>query len=158
MNLKSQLRAHHSKVRGVTYGNGQKPLKRLSCYEEEEIKLIACREYDNPYNRNTIEISASVNGNRACLGYFGKLLAEPLAAMIDDGAWMLPILREYNRWWKGTGPRLKLFLRNSYIRKTVYIKQTAKTFRTALALSISVLPSFFCIIYYLYHILFNCLQ
>lgn len=91
MKLKSQIRVHHSKVRGVTYGNRQKLLKRLSCYKDEDIKLIASREYDNPYDRNAIEIYVSVKGKTACLGYVGKQLAESLAAMMDDGAWVIPL-------------------------------------------------------------------
>jgi len=87
------LRVHHSKVRGVTYGNRQKLLKRLSCYRDEEIKLIVSREYDNPYDRNAIEIYASVERKgTACIGYVGKQLAESLSAMMDDGAWVIPVL------------------------------------------------------------------
>ncbi len=96
------LRVHHSKVRGVTYGNRQKLLKRLSCYRDEEIKLIACREYDNPYDHNAIEIYASVKGKgTACLGYVGKQLAEPLAAMMDEGAWVIPMLENVTGGGKG---------------------------------------------------------
>ena len=69
LRVTSRLVVHRSKIRGVTYGKRQKLLKRLSCYREEEIKLIACREYDNPYDRHAIEIYASVNGKgTACLG------------------------------------------------------------------------------------------
>lgn len=103
MKIKSQLRVHHSKVRGVTYGKRQKLLKRLSCYREEEIKLIACREYDNPYDRHAIEIYASVKGKgTACLGYVSKQLAEGLAYMMDEeGARVLPVLENITGGGKG---------------------------------------------------------
>jgi len=103
LRIKSQLRVHHSKVRGVTYGKRQKLLKRLSCYREEEIKLVACRAYDNHYDRFAVELYASVKGKgTACIGYFSRQLAEGLAYMMDEeGARVLPVLENITGGGKG---------------------------------------------------------
>lgn len=93
--LKSIIRKKYSKIFGTTYHNRQRLLRKLSSYNEKDIKLYLNRDYGNEYDEFAIEIWASVRGKgSACLGYVGKHLSESMANVLDSGNTVLVLLED----------------------------------------------------------------
>ena len=75
-----------SKLRGVTFGNRQEILQRLSCYRSSDIKLTLQREPDNPHDLNAILVIATVrNKGMAVVGYLSREISCWLAPLLDSG-------------------------------------------------------------------------
>lgn len=75
-----------AKVAGVTFGNRQKALERLTHYEAEQINISLTRETENPHDNNAVAVTASVTGKGSyTIGYLNKQLAAIIAPLIDCG-------------------------------------------------------------------------
>lgn len=75
-----------SKLRGVTFGNFQEILRRLSGYRASDIRLTFQREPDNPYDPNAILVVATVrNKGMAGVGYLSREISSWLAPQLDSG-------------------------------------------------------------------------
>ena len=75
-----------TRAAGVTYGNRQKLLERLSAYPPEDVTLTLRREPDNLHDPNAILIVARVRGKgSAAVGYVPRGLARCLAPILDAG-------------------------------------------------------------------------
>ena len=75
-----------TKVSGVSFGNTQKALQRLTRYNPQSVKTELVRESENQYDANAIAINVSVNNSRAYkIGYIGRELALYLSKLIDKG-------------------------------------------------------------------------
>ena len=71
-----KLRNIQTKAAGVTFDNRQMLLYRLSRYSSEDITLTLNRETENQYDKNAVQIIASVKGKgSAVMGYINKTLA-----------------------------------------------------------------------------------
>ena len=80
------LTVYHSKVKGTTFNNRQRLLRRLSLYPINKITLRIERELGNLFDPNAIRIIAKVKGKgEADIGYISKELALDLAPIIDLG-------------------------------------------------------------------------
>ena len=84
--VRSMMRYIYTKVRGTTYTNRQKLLRRLLSYDNTEIVLSFNRDHDNVYDRNAIAIMATVKGKgESVVGYLSKELASVVAPLMDSG-------------------------------------------------------------------------
>jgi len=63
-----------TKVAGVTFGNRQKALERLTYYAPEEIMTVLVPEPENQYDENAIAVKVFVNSSKEsyCIGYISK--------------------------------------------------------------------------------------
>lgn len=74
-----KLRRIDTKTAGVTHGNRQQLLARLSRYSPEEITIKLRREQDNAVDRNALQVIAAVLGKgSAVMGYLNRQLAQLL--------------------------------------------------------------------------------
>ena len=82
-----KLRAIQTKAAGVTHGNRQTLLERLTRYKPEDITVTLQREKNNAYDNNAIQIVASVrNKGAAVIGYINRELAAAIAPLMDKGS------------------------------------------------------------------------
>lgn len=82
-----KLRRMVIKAAGVTFGNRQTLLERLTRYSPEDISVTLQREQDNEHDINAIQIVAAVrNKGAAVIGYINRELADALAPLLDKGA------------------------------------------------------------------------
>lgn len=80
------IRFYYSKVKGVTIGNRQTLLRRLTRYAPQDVFLSFVREPNNPADPNAIQVIAGVRGKgQAVIGYVAKELAAELAPILDSG-------------------------------------------------------------------------
>lgn len=82
------VKLHHidTKTAGVTHGNRQKLLARLSRYSPDEITINLQREQDNAADRNAVQVVAAVKGKgSAVMGYLNRQLAAAIAPLLDKG-------------------------------------------------------------------------
>lgn len=81
-----KLRRIETKTAGVTHGNRQKLLARLSRYAPEDITIQLQRESGNAYDSNAVQIVAAVRGKgSAVMGYLNRQLAAAIAPLLDKG-------------------------------------------------------------------------
>ena len=81
-----KLRKIETKTAGVTHGNRQKLLARLSRYAPEDITITLNRESGNTHDSNAVQIIAAVRGKgSAVMGYLNKQLAAAIAPLLDKG-------------------------------------------------------------------------
>ena len=81
-----KLRAIQTKATGVTHGNRQKLIERLTRYSPKEITVQFRREKDNAHDKNAVQIVATVCGKgSAIIGYINRELVA-LAPLLDKGA------------------------------------------------------------------------
>ena len=81
-----KLRRIETKTAGVTHGNRQKLLARLSRYAPEDITIQLQRESGNTYDSNAVQIIAAVSGKgSAVMGYLNRQLAAAIAPLLDKG-------------------------------------------------------------------------
>lgn len=75
-----------TKLRGVTFGNRQEILQRLSGYRTSDIRLTFQREPDNPYDLNAILVVATVrNKGMVGVGYLSREISSWLTPLFDSG-------------------------------------------------------------------------
>ena len=81
-----KLRTIRTKTAGVTHGRRQGLLHRLSMYTPENITISLKRERGNAFDRNAVQIIASVKGKgSAVMGYINRELAAAIAPLLDKG-------------------------------------------------------------------------
>ncbi len=81
-----KLRRIDTKTAGVTHGNRQKLLARLSRYSPEDITIELQHEQDNAADKNTVQVIAAVKGKgSAVMGYLNRQLAAAIAPLLDKG-------------------------------------------------------------------------
>lgn len=82
-----KMKQLYIKAVGVTRGNRQALLDRLTRYKPEDITVTLLREKNNAHDCNAIQIVAAVrNKGAAVVGYINKELAAALAPLMDKGA------------------------------------------------------------------------
>lgn len=82
-----KLRRMEVRAAGVTHGNRQTLLERLTRYSADDITVTLQREQSNAHDRNAIQIVATVrNKGAAVIGYINRELAAALAPLLDKGA------------------------------------------------------------------------
>ena len=75
-----------SKVSGVTYGNTQTALARLTKYNVQDVNVELTRESDNKYDVNAVGVQVSVKGSKAYqIGFLPRELAQYMAKLMDNG-------------------------------------------------------------------------
>ena len=75
-----------TKTTGVTHGNRQKLLARLSRYSPDEITIKLNREPENAADKNAVQVIAAVKGKGAAvMGYLNRHLAAAIAPLMDKG-------------------------------------------------------------------------
>lgn len=75
-----------TKTAGVTHGNRQKLLARLSRYCPEDITIKLQHEQDNAADKNAVQVIAAVRGKgSAVMGYLNRQLATAIAPLLDKG-------------------------------------------------------------------------
>lgn len=85
-----KLRRIDIKTAGVTHGNRQKLLARLSRYSPEDITIKLQHEQDNAADKNAVQVIAAVKGKgSAVMGYLNRQLAEAIAPLLDKGKQVL---------------------------------------------------------------------
>jgi hypothetical protein len=73
-----------TRITGVTFGNRQKALERLTNYSAEQISISLEREAENEFDKNAIAVKATVKGKGGyIIGYINKNLAKLIAPLID---------------------------------------------------------------------------
>lgn len=81
------IRLTYSKVRGTSYGNRQKVLRRLLKYDSRLIILSFKRESNNTVDSNAVKIIAHVfNKGSAAIGYLDKKQAADVSKLLDNGS------------------------------------------------------------------------
>lgn len=81
-----KLRTIRTKTAGVTHGRRQGLLHRLSLYAPENISISLKREWGNAFDRNAVQVIASVKGKgSAVMGYINRELAAAIAPLLDKG-------------------------------------------------------------------------
>ena len=79
-------RVIHTKTAGVTRGNRQALLDRLTRYSAEDISITLNREPENTADRNAVQVIAAVRGKGAAvMGYLNRQLAAAIAPLLDKG-------------------------------------------------------------------------
>jgi len=75
-----------SKVAGVSFGNIQAALRRLTRYSPEAVSVELERDRDNAHDANAIAVAVSVNSSRAYrIGFLPRELAQYMAKIMDSG-------------------------------------------------------------------------
>jgi hypothetical protein len=79
------------KVAGVSFGNRQKALERLTYYAPEEILTVLVPEPENPYDPDAISVQVLVAGAEKpyCLGYIPRTETQKVKPVI----WRIPELK-----------------------------------------------------------------
>lgn len=88
-----KLRQIDTKTAGVTHGNRQTLLARLSRYSPEDITIKLQHEQDNAADKNAVQVIAAVRGKgSAVMGYLNRQLARQrlrlmlaIAPLLDNG-------------------------------------------------------------------------
>ena len=100
-----KLRRIETKTAGVTHGNRQKLLARLTRYAPEDITIQLQREKNNPADENAVQVVAAVidfgkptcskeinfvfrnqlGKGSAVMGYLNRQLAAAIAPLLDKG-------------------------------------------------------------------------
>jgi hypothetical protein len=71
-----------TKIAGVTFGNRQTALKRLTSYDPSEIRVSLVPEPDNPVDRNAVAVMVGIRqGNLYKLGYIPSENAKMVRAL-----------------------------------------------------------------------------
>jgi len=74
-------------VNGVTFGNRQKAIERLTRYTPEQVKFTFTRELDNAFDKNAVAVMVSVNGSTQYkIGYVPAATAPLVSAILNNGA------------------------------------------------------------------------
>lgn len=74
------------RVKGVTQGKIQKALEHLRRYKAEDISIQLVHESNNPYDRNAVQVIATVRGKGSyCVGYLPRGLAAFVAPLLTCG-------------------------------------------------------------------------
>ena len=82
-----KLRRMEIKAVGVTHGNRQTLLERLTRYNSDDIIVTLRREKNNAHDCNAIQVVAAVrNKGAAVIGYINRELSAALAPLLDKGA------------------------------------------------------------------------
>ena len=70
-------------VRGVSFGNRQKALKRLAAYNPTQVRAVLVPEPENPADTAAVAVMVGVNGDKGLyrLGYVPQSLAPVAAAL-----------------------------------------------------------------------------
>jgi hypothetical protein len=86
------------RVAGVSFGNRQKALERLTYYAPEEILVILVPEPENPYDPDAIAVQVLVAGAKKpyCLGYIPRTDTRKVKPFV----WKIPELKIH---WADTG-------------------------------------------------------
>lgn len=75
-----------TKTAGVTHGNRQTLLYRLTRYSADLISVTLRREPDNAADKNAVQVIATVRGKgSAVMGYLNRQLAAAIAPLLDKG-------------------------------------------------------------------------
>ena len=83
-------RVIHTKTAGVTRGNRQTLLYRLTRYSADLISVTLRREPENTADKNAVQVIAAVKGKgSAVMGYLNRQLAEAIAPLLDKGKQVL---------------------------------------------------------------------
>ncbi len=83
-------RVIHTKTAGVTRGNRQTLLYRLTRYSADLISVTLRREPENAADKNAVQVIAAVKGKgSAVMGYLNRQLAEAIAPLLDKGKQVL---------------------------------------------------------------------
>ena len=81
-----KLRSIVTKAAGVTHGNRQMLLHRLSAYSPEQVSVELHRERENRFDSDAVKVVAAVSGKgKAALGYLNRQLAAVIAPLMDKG-------------------------------------------------------------------------
>lgn len=81
-----KLRRIDTKTAGVTHGNRQNLLARLSRYSPEDITIKLQHEQDNAADKNAVQVIATVRRKgSAVMGYLNRQLAAAIAPLLDKG-------------------------------------------------------------------------
>lgn len=84
-----------TKVSGVTFGNRQKAIERLSKYAAEDITIYLVRDNTNEHDKNAIAVIAEVkNKGSYCMGYLPKSLSTFIAPLLDANKAVEAFFRE----------------------------------------------------------------
>lgn len=76
----------NTKVAGVSFGNRQKVLERLTHYEADNISISLEREASNQFDKNAVAVKVSVKDKGSyIIGYLDRRLASIIAPLIDYG-------------------------------------------------------------------------
>ena len=90
-----------TKVAGVTYGNRQKAIQRLTQYAPEAVSIRLERETDNAAERNAVAVWAAVEGKGSYhMGYLPRSLAAFVAPLLDAGKAVGAMFREVRGGYK----------------------------------------------------------
>lgn len=88
-------RVIHTKTAGVTHGNRQALLYRLTRYSADLISITLRREPENAADKNAVQVIAAVKGKgSAVMGYLNRQLAEAIAPLLDKGKQVLARFEE----------------------------------------------------------------
>ena len=70
-------------VRGVSFGNRQKALKRLAAYNPTQVRAFIVPEPENPADPAALKVMAGVQGGRGlyCMGYIPREAVPVVAAL-----------------------------------------------------------------------------
>lgn len=82
------VKAHRlsTRVVGTSFDNRQNVLALFTKYAPADINVQLVRESSNPFDRNTVAVTASVKGKvRAVIGYLPKAVASVIAILMDKG-------------------------------------------------------------------------
>lgn len=84
-----------TKVKGVSFGIGQRALQRLTTYNPDSVIVSIKRDKGNLYDCNAIEVHAGVqNKGTVKIGYLPAPLAAVLAPCLDMGVQIKSRLKE----------------------------------------------------------------
>jgi hypothetical protein len=88
-------------VKGVTIGNRQEALKRLTAYNPAEIRTVLVPEPMNPTDSAAVAVMVGVNGRKGLfhLGYVPRGLTPVLAAMRGQRNLQFPEIRVVSGTW-----------------------------------------------------------
>lgn len=79
-------RVIHTNTAGVTRGNRQTLLYRLTRYSADLISVTLRREPENAADKNAVQVIAAVRGKgSAIMGYLNRQIAAAIAPLLDKG-------------------------------------------------------------------------
>ncbi len=82
----AKQRVIHTNTAGVTRGNRQTLLYRLTRYSADLISVTLRREPENAADKNAVQVIATVRGKgSAVMGYLNRQLAAAIAPLLDKG-------------------------------------------------------------------------
>ena len=84
-----------TKVKGVSFGNSQRALQRLTAYRTEDIIIDLKRDKANLYDSNAVEVYAGIrNKGIVKVGYLPAPLAGIISLLLDMGKEVKAIYKE----------------------------------------------------------------